>query len=223
MLRKKTKNLTQKQKQIFDFICDYLDKNDFSPTITELAKFLGVSSLRTVTQHLEALEKKNLISRIRHQGRGIRLLNDAGVIPQTVALPVISCAGCDNMDVFAQELYDEYITVDRSFLHGKKEKDVVLIKAVGDSMVEAGISNGDLVLTEKTSDISQKDNVVAVVDGMAVIKNIFFLPNAVILRPMSNNSQYRPIIMQKDFQVFGKVINVIKEFSGNDELEYENI
>jgi repressor LexA len=221
MLKDRIKNLTQKQKKIFEYLCDCLEKDGVSPTILQLAKFMGVSSLRTVTQYLESLEKKNLIIRARHQSRGIRLATRNDVTTQTVILPVLSSAGCDNMQVFAEQAFDEFITLDREFIHGKNPETVFVFRAVGDSMADAGIETGDLVLTEKTAEVSNRDNVVAVIDGMALIKQINFSPNAVVLKPMSQDPQYRPIIMKKDFQVFGKVIEVIKDFSGGEELVYE--
>lgn len=223
MLNSNSKTLTSKQKRVFDFICNCLEKNGFSPTIVELADFLGVSSLRTVTQYLESLEKKGLIVRGRHQSRGIRLAGYNDVMLETVTLPVLSSAGCDNMQVFAEQSYDEFITLDREFLNGNSPEKVVVFRAMGNSMLDAGIETGDLVLTKITSDISQKDKVVAIVDGMALIKQINFTPNAVILAPMSHDPQFRPIIMKRNFQVFGKVIEVIKNSFGSEELVYENI
>lgn len=220
-MSKKTKTLTCKQQKVYTFICDYLEKNSISPTISELADFLKVSSLRTVTQYLDALQKKQLISRRRHQSRGISLFEQSSV-SEIVTLPVISSAGCDNLNVFAEQAFDEFISIDKAFLHGRNPEAVFIFKAVGSSMTDAGIQTGDLVLTEKTSEVQEKDKVVAVVDGMAVIKQILFSPSATILRPMSHDPQYRPIIMKKDFQVFGKVIDVIKSFGGGEELTYES-
>ena len=223
MLNKKSKTLTSKQKRVFDYICNCLEKTSTSPTISELAKFLGVSSLRTVTQYLESLEKKGLIVRSHHQNRGIRLASQNDFSIETVTLPIVSAAGCDNMNVFAEQHFDEFVTIDRDFLKGIKAENVVVFRAMGDSMVDAGIETGDLVLTEMTNDIRQKDKVVAIVEGMTLIKQINFSPNAVILAPMSHDTQYRPIIMKKDFKVFGKVIEVIKNSFKGEELVYENI
>ena len=223
MLQKKSKNLTSKQKKVYDFIVAYLDKNNVSPTISELAGFLKVSSLRTVTQYLESLEKKNLIVRLHGASRGIRLVAQNAISTVTVMLPVVSAAGCDNMNVFAEQTFDEFITLDRDFLKGCDIEKVVAFRAMGDSMVDAGIETGDLVLTEMTGDIRQKDKVVAIVDGMALIKQINFSANAVVLAPMSRDPQYRPIIMRRDFQVFGKVIEVIKHSFGGEELTYESL
>jgi len=223
MTQKKSQNLTSKQKKVYDFICACIEKNNISPTITELAEYLKVSSLRTVTQYLESLEKKELIVRLRGVGRGIRLAKIKDLVTETVMLPVVSAAGCDNMNVFAQQSFDEFITLDREFLKGCDREKVVAFRAMGDSMLDAGIETGDLVLTEITTDINQKDKVVAIVDGMALIKQINFSANAVILAPMSHDPQYRPIIMRRDFQVFGKVIEVIKNSFGGEELVYESL
>ncbi|MDD5397335.1 MAG: transcriptional repressor LexA [Candidatus Moranbacteria bacterium] len=222
MSNRNSKTLTPKQKRVFDHICDCLEKSALSPTIAELARFLGVSSLRTVTQYLESLEKKGLIVRSHHQSRGIRLAGYNDLMQETVTLPVVSAAGCDNMNVFAEQSYDEFITLDRDFIKGHDSEKVVIFRAMGDSMVDAGIETGDLVLTEMTTDIRQKDKVVAIVDGMALIKQINFSANAVILSPMSPDPQYRPIIMKRNFQVFGKVVDVIKNSFGGEELTYES-
>lgn len=223
MLNLNSKTLTSKQKRVFDYICDCLEKNALSPTIAELMQFLNVSSSRSVVQYLESLEKKGLIARTRNCSRGIRLIARTEEVLDTVILPIMSAAGCDNMSVFADQVHDEFITIDRDFLQGHKPQDVVVFRAVGDSMVDAGINTGDLVLAEMTTDINQKDKVVAIVDGMALIKQINFSANAVILSPMSQDPQYRPIIMKRNFQVFGKVIDVIKNSFGSDELVYEEV
>jgi repressor LexA len=223
MLKKTSQNLTPKQKRVYDFICDFLAKKNISPTISELAEFLKVSSLRTVTQYLESLERKNLIVRVKGASRGIRLLSQNILEAETIMLPVVSAAGCDNMNVFAEQSFDEFITLDREFLKGCSQEKVVVFRAMGDSMEDGGIETGDLVLTEMTNDVKQKDKVVAIVDGMALIKQINFSSNAVVLAPMSHDPQYRPIIMRRDFQVFGKVIDVIKSSFRAEELTYESL
>jgi repressor LexA len=216
------KTLTSKQKKVFEYIRTYLEEKGVSPTIGEIAEHMCVSSLRTVTQYLESLERKKLIKRIAHASRGIRILT-ATVRSETVTLPVLSAAGCDNMEVFAQQSFDEFITIDSDFLGSSDPQNVFAFRAVGESMRDAGIATGDLVLAEKTTDVKSKDNVVAIVDGMALIKRINFSPNAVILAPMSPDPQYRPIIMKKDFQVFGRVIEVIKNSFDSEELVYESL
>ncbi len=214
-------NLTQKQYQVYISIKDYIAKEKKSPTVSELAKLIKASSLRTVTQYLESLEKKGLISRIKHQRRGIRLLGLAENEAKTVILPVISSAGCDNMNIFADMIFDEHIALDKEFLKGTEKDNVVLIRAVGKSMIDGGIDDGDLVLAEMNENVNEGEKIIAIIDGMAVIKKVHFTKNAVILNSMNSNLFYNPIIMKENFKVFGKVIDVIKTPKNDGDLTYE--
>jgi SOS-response transcriptional repressor LexA len=96
-------------------------------------------------------------------------------------------------------------------LEGKRKDNVVGIRAVGDSMDEAGINEGDYVLVEMTEAVSENDLVVAIVDGFALIKKLKMANNAVILEPVSSNPKYRPIILNKNFRFFGKVVDVMRK------------
>jgi repressor LexA len=154
------------------------------------------------------LERKGFIHRAKFQKRSIELVGE-GQSP-TIQLPVLSAAGCDNASIIADRIYDEYIDVSQQMLNRKNPENVVAIKAVGQSMVDAGIYDGDYVITEITPEAEENDLVVAVVDGMAVVKKISFANNAVILNPVTSDKSYRPIIVQQNFQIFGKVINSIK-------------
>ena len=209
-MKNKIEKLTVKQKQFYESLRKLIEKRGESPTVAELVRLMRFSGPRAVTQYLEALEQKGLIERRRYERRGIRLreTNDAGLM--TVNIPVIASAGCDNVNVFAQRNFGDYICVAMELLQGKNKDNVVCIKAVGDSMVDAGIKEGDYVLVEVTEGVSEGDLVVAIIDNFAVIKKLEFANNAVILRPVSSDPQYKPIILRRDFRIFGKVIDVIR-------------
>lgn len=214
--------LTQKQQETLDFIKKFIARNGFAPLITELCESLKLKSLRSVIQRLESLESKGFIKRDRFKHRGITLIDDTNPFsPEgTIRIPVIASAGCDQMEVYAQEKSDEYISVDKKMV--SSHKDIVAIKAVGNSMVDAGIFNGDYVLVEVRSDASENDRVVAVIGDMAVIKRFHRKSNAIILQPESKNGGYSPIVMREDFQIFGKVLSVIPNFKNNsDDVEFE--
>jgi len=201
--------LTGKQKEFYESLKRMIEKSGESPTVAELARLMKFSSPRAVTQYLESLEKKGLIERRRYERRGIRLREEGGSVA-TVNIPVLASAGCDHMAVFAQRNFGDYICVATELLQGVKKDNVVCVKAVGDSMVDAGIKSGDYVLVEVTEGVNENDLVVAIIDSFAVIKKIEFASNAVVLRPVSSDPQYKPIILRRDFQIFGKVIDVIR-------------
>ena len=204
----KITSLTSKQKKFYETIKKYIEKNKQSPTIGELAKILKISSPRGITQYLTSLEKKGMVTRNRYERRGIYLTKNNSV--ETINIPVIASAGCYNISIFAQRNFGDYICVSMEILRGKPKENIVSIKAVGDSMVDAGIYEGDYVLVEATDSVQENDLVVAVIDGFAVIKKLEFANNAIILKPVSSDPSYKPIILHKDFKIFGKVMDVIR-------------
>lgn len=223
--------LTEKQRQFYHSLQRLIEKNGESPTVSELVRLMKFSSPRAVTQYLESLESKGLIERRRYEARGIRLISQKGKnnadgddtdAPAGIAMidiPVIASAGCDQMAIFAQRNFGDYICVATELLQGVKKDNVVCVKAVGDSMVDAGINTGDYVLVEMTDGVHENDLVVAIIDNFAVIKKIAFASNAVILRPVSSDPQYKPIILRRDFQIFGRVIDVIRLKNKTEEME----
>jgi repressor LexA len=215
----KKNHLTKKQERVLTLINNYFRNNGQSPKISELREMLGVRSLRTVTQYLEILERKGFIYRDKHSKRGIRIFSQKKDIDsQVVTMPVFASAGCDNQTILAEPIHDEYISVSQNFLGDKIDK-LVAIRAIGDSMIEAGINNGDTVLVEKTDQVKNGDMTVAIIDDIAIIKRVFFTDNAVILNPASKDKSYKPIIMRRDFKIFGKVIDIVKKPENNDEVE----
>ncbi len=223
-MQKKPAKLTEKQKQFYDSLKAMIAKSGESPTVSELVRLMKLSSPRAATQYLESLESKGLIERRRYEARGFRIVSEGnedryGNSIATINIPVIASAGCDQMAVYAQRNFGDYICVGKELLQGIKKDNVVCIKAVGDSMVEAGINPGDYVLVEMTEDVHENDLVVAIIDSFAVIKKIEFATNAIVLHPVSSDPQYMPIILKRDFQIFGRVIDVIRLKNKTQEME----
>lgn len=200
--------LTVKQKQFYENLKAHISKNGRSPTVVEMRKIMNFSSPRSVTQYLEALESKGMIRRWRYKDRGIELIKSSD--SETVTIPVIASAGCDQMSIFAEHAYGEFICVAKDLVWGRPKEKIVGIRAIGNSMNEAGIQDRDYILVEATGDIRDNDLVVAIIDNFAVVKKITFANNAVILNPVSSDSSYKPIIMKRNFKVFGKVIDIIR-------------
>src|SRR3989344_2045241 len=127
--------LTQKQKGFYEALKSFIKKNGSAPTVAEMVKVMNFSSPRAVTQYLMALERKGLVKRSRYQKRGITVVEPGAIMTaNTVAIPVISSAGCDNLNIFAENNFNDYICVSSELLQGKKKEKVISIKAIGNSM-----------------------------------------------------------------------------------------
>lgn len=211
--------ITKKQKQVLSAIKRCISKTGESPTINELKKTLHVSSTRTVTQYLETLEKKGFISRIKNKTRNIELTDTTDdAYGETITLPVIGAAACGSLNVYAEESFNEFIQIAQSMISGKRRNEIIVIRALGLSMQDAGIDDGDLVLVELTDDVEDEDIVAAIIDGMAVIKKISYTKNAVVLNPVTPIGSYKQIIMKRDFKVLGKVLHTIKAKPQDEEI-----
>lgn len=210
------------QEKTLSFLKRYITKNKQGPTMEELRTEFQLSSLRSVTQRLEALERKGFIKRDRFQHRSIQILTDSNpLVPAgTIQVPVIASAGCDAMEVYAQDEFGEYILVDKALL--SVHTNIAAIKAVGDSMQDSGIRNGDYVIVEVTEAVENGDRVVAIVGNMAVIKQYKKADGVVFLNPQNKDGGYLPIIVgQEDAKIFGKVLSVIPGVEWVDDIKIE--
>ncbi len=213
---------TPVQEKTLSFLKRYIAKHGEAPTMVELRKEFNLRSLRSVTQRLEGLEKKGFIKRDRFQHRSIQILkgDGSGISSGTIQVPVIASAGCDAMEVYAQDEFGEYILVDKNLIN--VHTNIAAIKAVGDSMEDAGIKNGDYVIVEVTEQVHNGDRVVAIVGHMAVIKRYVKTDGVVFLNPENKSGAYHPIVVgQEDSKIFGKVLSVIPGIEWVDDIKIE--
>lgn len=207
--------LTQKQKKLYQYLIDYIKNNKDAPTFEEMRDFLGVKSLNSIFQYLNSLEKKGLI--IRHRGvkRNIEIVdknkleNIGGC--EIITIPVFASVGCDNLNVIATENTDEFLDIDKRIINSKNR--FFAVRAVGFSMKDAGVSDGDLVLIEKTQDVNSGDKVVVVVGDVVTMKRIEKKDGFIVLYPESKDPVYKPIVLKDDFKIIGKVVCVIPDES----------
>ncbi|MEK7612909.1 MAG: transcriptional repressor LexA [Patescibacteria group bacterium] len=202
--------LTFKQKRVLDNIRLYVQARGEPPTLEELRKNLGFRSLRTVAQHLECLERKGYILRRKHAWRNIELRNvDGGW--GTVSVPVVANVGCDDLSVYAMGTYtaEEFIEVDKKIV--EEAGDIVAVRAVGDSMADAGIGSGDYILVQFTNNVQNGDRVAVVVGDMVTVKRLERQGSMTVLWPESKDPKYKPIILRENFAIAGKVLCVIPQ------------
>lgn len=214
--------LTQAQGETLLFIKKYIQKHGKSPTVTELRSGLKLKSLRSVMQRVEALERKAFLRRDKFQHRSITLLENADYLSEGgfLQVPVIASAGCDAMEVYAQDEFGEFIMIDRKLVG--RATNIAAIKAVGDSMQDAGIRNGDYVIVEVTDAVDTGDRVVAIIGNMAVIKQYHKTDGVVYLNPENKEAGYAPIIVsEEDSKIFGKVLSVIPGTDWVEDIKIE--
>ena len=198
--------LTYKQKRVLENIRLYIGAKGQPPTLEELRKNLGLKSTRTVVQYLESLEQKGYLVRRRNAWRNIELRNvDGGW--GTVSVPVVANVGCDDLSLFAEQQYDEFLEVDKKIV--EESGDIVAVRAVGESMLDAGIRDGDYILVQFTDRVQNGDKVAAIVGDMVTVKRYEKKNGVVILYPESKDPKYKPIVLHEDFKVVGKVLCVI--------------
>ncbi|MDQ5955443.1 MAG: repressor LexA [Patescibacteria group bacterium] len=206
--------LSYKQKRVLDNIRLYVTAKGQPPTLEELRENLGLKSVRTVVQYLEVLEEKGYIVRRKNAWRNIELRNADGGWG-TVSIPVVANVGCDDLSVFAQEQADEFIEVDKHIVDEAGE--IVAVRAVGDSMNDAGINSGDYILVQFTNNVQNGDRVAAIVGDMVTVKRLERRDGVTILYPESKDPKYKPIILREDFKITGKVLCVIPASVGMQE------
>jgi repressor LexA len=200
--------LYKRQRQIVDFIAQYIQKNGFSPTLREIAESIGVSSLATVHEHLQALERKNVIK--RHEGtvRGIEMVDRTFLrVTDSIDLPILGyIAAGSPIEPYTDD--DATFKVSPEMITGKKRAYILQVK--GQSMIEDHIDDGDYVVIEETQDVNNGDIVVALLDnGLATLKRFYKEVTRVRLEPA--NANMSPIYAT-DVQIQGRVVGLIRKF-----------
>ena len=200
------KGSTERQRQVLDIIRRYLLKNGQSPTVREIARELGVSSTCTVHKHLASLEKKGLINKTKYGYRSIELPGEYS--PKHVRFASVPLVGrvAAGQPLLAAENLDGYLPIPADMAQGDN---LFALKVRGDSMINAGIFDGDVIVARQQSSADNGDIVVALVDEEATVKRFFRESGQVRLQ--AENSAYPPIITP-NVQILGKVALSIRQF-----------
>ncbi len=205
--------LTKRQKQVLDFIADFVEKNGYSPSYEELAEGLGLASLATVHKHILALSNKNYLTRGYNQSRSLevspRYLEEQRRYqhsPASAAVPLLGriAAGSPVESFGTQEaLHFEDFAGDQS---------TFALEVRGDSMIEDHICSGDYVLVQKADRVRDGEIVVALVDGAeTTLKRFYDEGEEIRLQPA--NATMNPIrVQKKDVQIQGRVLAVLRKY-----------
>jgi repressor LexA len=204
--------ITKRQKQVYDYIDEFVRTNGYSPSFEEIGEGLGLSSLATVHKHISNLEKKGLLKRDYNRSRSIDVLPPKGgmkktmVPPPPLAWPLLGRIAAGR----PIEAVENPETLSLSDFAGSK--DVYVLKVVGESMQDEHIVEGDYVIVESTKTARDGEIVVALVEGAdATLKRIYREGPNTRLQP--SNSRMAPIIVPAhNVQVQGRVIGVLRKY-----------
>jgi repressor LexA len=197
-------NLTKRQNEIFEFISGHLDRTGYPPTVREIGKALGLHSPSTVHAHLAKLEKSGVLRRDPSKPRAIEILVDRAKRVVRPGVPLVGQVAA-GAPILAEENIEDILEVPA--LLGAEAGDYAL-NVRGDSMMNAGILEGDVVIVRPATEAANGEIVVALLEDEATVKRYFREADAIRLQP--ENPAYEPII-SRDVEVIGRVIGVFRK------------
>ena len=203
------KELSKKELQTIKIVRKYLFDYGKMPSVRKLMRELDYKSPRSASVIINDLEKKGILRKKQDgsfQLSEFELPEDYGTREQTVKVPLLGSVAC-GLPIFAEENIEANIPISIKLI--KKGHKYFLLRAKGDSMDNAGISDGDLVLIRQQQHAENGDKVVALIDDEATIKEYHHTGSLVVLKPKSNNKKYQPIILSNEFRIQGIVEAVI--------------
>jgi repressor LexA len=204
--------ITRRQRQLYDFISEFVQKNGYSPSYDEIREGMGLNSLATVHKHVSNLEKKGLLTRDYNRSRSIDLLQPKGRLKQAMSINTAVVLPLAGRIAAGQPIEAVENPETISLADFVRNKDVFVLEVRGDSMQDEHILSGDYVLVEKAKTAHDGDIVVALVKGSdATLKRFYREGDNIRLQPSNVNMQ--PIIAHaSSVEVQGRVIGVLRKY-----------
>lgn len=217
------KKLSNPQQQIYDFIVSFTDAHSYPPSVREICEAVGLRSTATVHVHLKNLEQRGLIVRDPNKQRSIQVtvstpLSDGSestgakeedVKSGKALIPLIGHVAA-GLPILAQENIEDAFALPEVLTHGKTKDEIYMLRVEGESMIDAGIRSGDLLVVCCDAHCEDGDIVVARVDGeSATVKRFYREPNRIRLQP--ENALFEPIyVSYENVELAGKVIGLLR-------------
>lgn len=221
--------LTDRQRQILDFITKRIQEQGYPPTIREIGEEMGIKSTNGVNDHLKALERKGFLKREGLKSRALRPVHMPeevrtepkftgnvveAVVPQNgsvVSVPVLGRVAAGS-PILADENVESTVQVDSFFLGGARGSRVFALRVSGESMIDVGIFDGDYIFVRKQLEARPNEIVVAMIDGEATVKR--YVPKGDVIEFVAENQNMEPIVVRKrDFRstsIIGVVCGVYR-------------
>ncbi len=198
--------LTKRQREILDFLSEFIEKHGYAPSLEEIGRRFGLSSLATVHKHLTNLQEKGFIRRAWNRSRSVELVLTR-VGERVLELPLLGrvAAGAPIEAVVSSET----VAVPENFV---SRRDTYALRVRGDSMIDEQIRDGDIVIVEDRKTAENGETVIALLDGSEVTLKKFYRDNGrVRLQPANDGIQ--PVVVDADqVKVQGVVVGVIRRY-----------
>ena len=199
-------SLTDRQKAIYDFLLKTIREKGFAPSIHEIGKQFKIASTNGVSDHLKALEKKGYIRRVGK--RAIEIVNALGktALIATREVPVLGKVAAGK-PLLSEENIEGVITIPEDMASGK----TFALQVRGDSMIDAGILDGDRVIVKQQTTAENGEIVCAVINGEATLKRFFKKDGVITLK--AENEKYAPIVVSEgEFRIAGRIVGLLRKF-----------
>lgn len=198
--------LTRRQEEVLYLIIRHIEEQGYPPTVQELADLLGVSSKNAIAKHLQALMQKGYIEH-DSTARGIRVLwNPQGESSDVIQVPILGKVAA-GFPILAEENMLDHIPIPRQLI--RQEGRYFALRVNGDSMIQAGIFDGDLVLVLSTQNARHGDIVVALIGDEVTVKRLIVKDGKKFLQ--AENPDYPNLYPQEEWSIQGKVIGLIRD------------
>ena len=199
-------SLTVRQKAIYDFLVKTIREKGFAPSIHEIGRQFKIASTNGVSDHLKALERKGYIRRVGK--RAIEVVNALGktVLSATREVPILGKVPAGK-PLFSEENIEGLLSVPDDMGSGK----LFALQVKGDSMIGAGILDGDKVILKQQGTAENGEIVCAVINGEATLKRFFKKDGVITLK--AENEKYPPIMVSEgEFRIAGRVVGLLRKF-----------
>ena len=201
--------ISKKQQEILDYMKNEILNRGFPPSVREICEAVNLKSTSSVHSHLEALEKNGYIRRDATKPRAIEIIDDSFnlVRREVVNVPLVGTVAA-GQPILAVENIDAYFPIPAEYMPNEQS---FMLTVKGDSMINAGIFDGDQVLVKQQATAENGDMVVALIDDSATVKTFYKENGYYRLQPENDNME--PIIITGNLQILGKVFGVFRFFS----------
>jgi repressor LexA len=203
------KGLGKTQQAVYDYIRSFIEERSFPPTVREIGAAVGLKSTSSVHSHLKGLSDKGYIRLNPSMQRSITLTQTNASQAQAIPLVGTVAAG---QPIFAEDNIQEYFPLPSSLLHGAQTDEAFLLRVSGESMIDIGMFDGDMIVVHSGISAGNSDIVVARIGGdTATVKRVFYEKDRVRLQP--ENTSMSPIYARYDeLEIVGKVIGLIRQY-----------